>query len=91
MNVLALAFYPVEAAATRYRPYQFVEPLAEGGIKLTVRPFLDSRSFAALYDRKNLMCTGLGFSHAALGSFGDFFSDLVGRCIARATRRLVPR
>ena len=73
MKVLALATYPVEAAATRYRLYQFVEPLAERGIQLTVRPFLDSRSFAALYDRKNLMRTGLCFSQAALRRFGDLF------------------
>jgi hypothetical protein len=41
MNVLALASYPVEAAATRYRLEQFVAPLAERGIRLDVHPFLD--------------------------------------------------
>lgn len=29
MKVLAFAFYPVEAAATRYSLHQFVEPLIE--------------------------------------------------------------
>ena len=40
MNVLAFASYPVEAAATRYRLHQFISPLAERGISLTIKPFL---------------------------------------------------
>lgn len=51
MKVLGLASYPVEAAATRYRLAQFVRPLAERGINLTVHPFLDSRLFDMLYRR----------------------------------------
>ncbi len=46
MRVLGLASYPVEAAATRYRLEQFVAPLAERGIELTIKPFLDSSLFA---------------------------------------------
>ncbi len=49
ISVLGLCSYPVEAAATRYRLIQFVEPLAEKGINLTVSPFLDSRKFADFY------------------------------------------
>jgi glycosyltransferase involved in cell wall biosynthesis len=49
MKVLGLASYPVEAAATRYRLAQFVGPLADRGITLTIRPFLDSKLFARLY------------------------------------------
>lgn len=49
MKVLGLCSYPVEAAATRYRLVQFVEPLAAKKIELDVRPFLDSKTFAALY------------------------------------------
>jgi len=49
VKVLALASYPVEAAATRYRLQQFVEPLAARGIELTIKPFLNSDSFARLY------------------------------------------
>jgi glycosyltransferase involved in cell wall biosynthesis len=71
MNVLALASYPVEAAATRYRLEQFVRPLAERGIKLSVRPFIDSRLFASLYDRKELPRTMLGLARALFGRFGD--------------------
>ncbi|MGC2237483.1 MAG: glycosyltransferase family 4 protein [Pyrinomonadaceae bacterium] len=49
MNVLGLSSYPIEAAATRCRMVQFVEPLAERKIDLTVSPFLDSRKFADFY------------------------------------------
>ncbi len=54
MNVLALASYPVEAAATRYRVAQFVAPLAARGIDVTLRPLLDGPTFAALYRRAEL-------------------------------------
>lgn len=53
MNVLGLCSYPIEAAATRYRLIQFVEPLAEKGINLTVSPFLDGEKFKRLYRQGN--------------------------------------
>ncbi len=71
MKVLALASYPVEAAATRYRLEQFISPLAERGITLTVRPFLDSRLFASLYRREEMPRTALGLARAALRRLGD--------------------
>jgi len=49
MEVLGLCTYPVEAAATRYRLVQFISPLAEKGINLTVLPFLSDKEFASLY------------------------------------------
>ncbi len=64
MKVLALASYPVEAAATRYRLTQFILPLRERGIFLDVRPFLDSHTFANLYKRERLLSNipAVGFS-----------------------------
>jgi len=59
MKVLGLASYPVEAAATRYRLQQFVQPLAERGISLTVRPFMDSKLFAQVYRRESIASTAL--------------------------------
>ena len=59
MKVLALASYPVEAAATRYRLQQFVEPLAARGIELTIKPFLDSNSFVQLYGGSSRVSTAL--------------------------------
>jgi glycosyltransferase involved in cell wall biosynthesis len=50
MKVLGLCSYPVEAAATRYRLVQFVAPLAEKGIELKVRPFLNSAQFKHFYN-----------------------------------------
>jgi len=49
MKVLALASYPVEAASSRYRIVQFIEPLARRGIDVTFSPFLDAKLFDALY------------------------------------------
>jgi len=49
IRVLALASYPVEAASSRYRIVQFIEPLAERGIDVTFSPFLDRALFEVLY------------------------------------------
>lgn len=74
MKVLALASYPVEAAATRYRLNQFIGPLAARGIELEVRPFLDSRLFASLYRRAGLTRTALGLGRATLKRLADPFA-----------------
>ncbi len=55
MRVLALASYPLEAASSRYRILQFVDPLAERGIDVHFSSFLDSDLFAALYAPKKLL------------------------------------
>ena len=49
MRVLGLSSYPVEAAATRFRLAQFVEPLSELGIELDIRPFLNRDQFTNMY------------------------------------------
>jgi glycosyltransferase involved in cell wall biosynthesis len=53
--VLALATYPVEAAASRYRVVQFIDALSARGIDVTFSPFLDSALFASLYDRRRIL------------------------------------
>src|SRR5687767_12784531 len=49
MRVLALSSYPVEAAATRFRVQQFIEPLRQRGIEIELSPFLDENSFRRFY------------------------------------------
>jgi glycosyltransferase involved in cell wall biosynthesis len=71
MNVLGLSSYPVEAAATRYRLEQFVGPLADRGITLTVRPFLDSKGFEILYQRRALPHTALALMKSGLRRLKD--------------------
>ena len=71
MKVLALTSYPIEAAATRYRLAQFVAPLAERGITLDLRPFMDSRLLQSLYRPAQMPRTALGLSRAALRRFSD--------------------
>jgi glycosyltransferase involved in cell wall biosynthesis len=66
MKVLGLASYPVTAAATRYRLEQFVAPLAERGIQLTIHPFIDAKLFAQLYRRDALPRTAIGLLKSAL-------------------------
>lgn len=71
MKVLALASYPIEAAATRYRLAQFISPLSERGITLEVHPFIDSRLFASLYRREKLPSTALNLMGATARRFRD--------------------
>lgn len=58
-------------AATRYRLAQFVEPLAERGIELTIRPFLDSKLSASLYKRSEWPRTTLGLLRSAMRRVAD--------------------
>jgi glycosyltransferase involved in cell wall biosynthesis len=74
MEVLALASYPLQAAATRYRLQQFVGPLAQRGIRLTIRPFLDPNLFASLYKRNALPSTAAGLLGAGIRRFEDVFT-----------------
>ncbi len=70
MKVLALSSYPVESASTRYRVTQFIQPLSELGISMTVRPFLDSELQASLYNRAAWPSNALGLILAALRRVG---------------------
>jgi glycosyltransferase involved in cell wall biosynthesis len=74
MNVMALASYPVEAAGTRYRLAQFVRPLHERGINMTIHPFLDGRIFGELYLRKSVARTAAGLIKSSLLRLRDVFS-----------------
>src|ERR1700750_2108346 len=69
MKVLALASYPVQAAATRYRLNQFVGPLADRGIEMSIRSFLDERLFRSLYTRSALFLTATGMIGATVRRF----------------------
>ena len=74
MKVIALASYPVEAAATRYRLQQFVAPLAQRGINLTIHPFLNSKLFQNFYRRDALPRTAVGLLKSALMRLSDVFA-----------------
>jgi glycosyltransferase involved in cell wall biosynthesis len=71
MNVLALASYPVEAAATRFRLQQFVGLLAARGITLSIHPFLNSQLFKQLYRQKSWARTAVGLTASALRRMKD--------------------
>ena len=74
MKVLALASYPIEAAATRFRLQQFVGPLAERDITLRIHPFLNSQLFENLYHQGSFPRTALGFLKSSILRLGDVMS-----------------
>lgn len=61
IRVLALASYPIEAAATRYRIEQYRPLLREFGIDMDVKPFLSPETFRILYAKGQTVrkCLGL--------------------------------
>jgi glycosyltransferase involved in cell wall biosynthesis len=73
IRVLALASYPVEAASSRYRIVQFIEPLAERGIDVVFSPFLDRSLFAALYKPWHAAARLPLFALRTLGRLGAVF------------------
>ena len=75
MKVLALASYPKEAACTRYRVEQFVQPLAERGITMTVRPFMDSNLFDSLYQQRSWPRTAAGLVKSGLLRLRDVLAS----------------
>lgn len=73
MRVLGICSYPVEAAATRFRMAQFVEPLREHGIELEISPFLDGKQFKAQYQQGSIARKGLGLIGPVIKRFGEPF------------------
>lgn len=70
MKVLALCTFPTEAAATRFRVGQFVEPLREKGIEVDVRPFLNGEQFRAMYSGGGSAGKLAGVARALVGRLG---------------------
>ena len=77
ISVLAVCAFPVEAAATRFRLQQFVEPLRERNIDLTISPFLSSQQFRSLYRAGSLPQKMLGMGRSLLRRIDETFS--IGR------------
>lgn len=73
MRVLGLCSYPVEAAGTRYRMRQYIEPLAKKGIELEISPFLDKDLFTLLYQNKSLARKGFGVAGSVARRFAEIF------------------
>jgi glycosyltransferase involved in cell wall biosynthesis len=71
MKVLGFCSYPVEAAATRFRMAQFVEPLAARGIKLDIHPFLSSEQFSEFYKGSGLAAKSVGMVRPLIGRLNE--------------------
>ena len=74
MRVFAVASYPVEAAASRYRVVQYIPFLRQQGIDLEFSPFVDSKTFAVLYDRRRLTRKVIGLGGGLLKRIGHLAS-----------------
>ena len=74
IRVLAVCAFPVEAAATRFRLKQFVEPLRKRNIDLTIRPFLTSEQFKTLYEGGNVLAKLFGMSRSVFKRVRETFS-----------------
>jgi glycosyltransferase involved in cell wall biosynthesis len=71
LRVLTLCAHPVEAAATRFRVKQFVQPLQGRGVDLTIRPFLTSDQFRSLYRSGDLAAKAAQMVLSTVRRFGD--------------------
>lgn len=67
MHVLGLSTFPVEAAATRFRLAQFIVPLKERGIDLSLSPFLSSGQFRELYEARGIIRKASGLLRSLAG------------------------
>ncbi|MGH9819682.1 MAG: hypothetical protein ACRD43_05885, partial [Pyrinomonadaceae bacterium] len=74
MKVLALCSYPREAAATRFRLEQFIEPMRLRGVEITVSPFLDSSMFRSLYSGGGVVRKALGLLPAVAKRISELFT-----------------
>jgi glycosyltransferase involved in cell wall biosynthesis len=85
LSVLAVCAFPVEAAATRFRLAQFVEPLKRRGIDIEISPFLNSEQFNSLYVGGGLVSKMLGLGTSVfdrlrrIGGVGKYDVLLVQR------------
>jgi glycosyltransferase involved in cell wall biosynthesis len=68
MRILGLSSFPTDAAATRFRMTQYVEPLRKHGVELTVEPFMTSAQFRQFYE-----------SGAPLSKLRDILGSLLRR------------
>ncbi len=71
IQAVALATFPVEAAATRFRVAQFIPALAEADIEVMLLPFLTAADFEGLYNRKRMVLTAFRLLRALFRRLGE--------------------
>lgn len=74
LKVLAVAPYPEEAASTRFRIAQFIPLLREHGIECDLKPFIDARLFARLYDKNSISGNATRIALASVARAGHLIS-----------------
>jgi glycosyltransferase involved in cell wall biosynthesis len=74
LRVLAVCAFPVEAAATRFRLAQFIEPLKDRGIELTISPFLTTKQFTELYQGGKTLSKVIGMAFSVIKRLAETLS-----------------
>jgi glycosyltransferase involved in cell wall biosynthesis len=92
LRVLFLTPYPIEAANTRYRAYQFLPYLKSRGIECEIAPFISRELFSDLYNRGRIVRKTAGIARSALGRMRDVIRarnvDVV--CVSREAMLIGP-
>jgi glycosyltransferase involved in cell wall biosynthesis len=92
LRVLFLTPYPIEAANTRYRAYQFLPYLKARGIECEIAPFISRELFLDLYQRGRFARKMAGLVRSAFGRVFDVIragrADVV--CVAREAMLIGP-
>jgi glycosyltransferase involved in cell wall biosynthesis len=92
LRVLFLTPYPIEAANTRYRAYQFLPYLKSRGIECEITPFISRELFRDLYNRGRIIRKTVGMARSALGRVRDVIRarnvDVV--CVSREAMLIGP-
>jgi glycosyltransferase involved in cell wall biosynthesis len=92
LRVLFLTPYPIEAANTRYRAYQFLPYLKSRGIECEIAPFISGGLFRDLYQRGRLVHKTAGIAHSVFGRMFDVIrarrADVI--CVLREAMLIGP-
>ena len=80
LRVLAVSAFPVEAAATRFRLAQFIEPLKLRGIELTISPFLTAEQFTDLYQGGKTLSKVMGMASSVIKRLTEAAIGATLRC-----------
>lgn len=75
LEVIAFVPHPEAGPSSRYRVFAMVGPLAGHGVRLDVRPFLDDRAIARLYDTGRVATKVADLTRGAVRRWADLVAS----------------